>query len=126
MRRFTLGDIAVQLNDLRDLIADGHGGIQRSHWILKDHGYFVAPDIQHFFFRRFQDIFSIQINGTAFYLCGRIRQNTQNRLCNGGLARAGFANQADGCSFLQVKGNAVDCVNDLAAGGILHDQIFNP
>jgi len=37
----------MSARSLRDLNADGHGGVQRGHRLLEDHGDFAAADAPH-------------------------------------------------------------------------------
>ena len=42
-----LGDVAVQSDALGDLLADGHGRVERRHRVLEDQAHLVAPHLAH-------------------------------------------------------------------------------
>ena len=45
--RIAAAGAAMQSNGFRDLIADGHDGIERRHRLLKNHGDFVTANAAH-------------------------------------------------------------------------------
>lgn len=61
----------------------------------------ISPnDLDHFLFRRVEQLLAFQVDLAGGNPCRRIRQNANDGFCDGGLACAGFAHQAQGLAFL--------------------------
>ena len=99
-RRLTVSDSFVQLDRLRDLIADGVERIERRHGFLKNHRHFAAAHGADGGFVERQHIFAI-VRGALlrvpadFSRVAGVLVELQDRQRRNAFARAGFADQRE-------------------------------
>ena len=116
--------IVVQQQDLQDLIAHGHQGVERGHRVLEDHRGLFAAEGAHLVFTSGQHVLAFDEDLAAGDLRRHVRQDTHDGLGDRGLARAGLAHEAQGTALFQREAHAVDGVDGLAVLGIDDGQVF--
>ena len=68
----------VKPKRFRNLLTTFNDRIQRSHRFLKNHGYFIAPDILHLLLRNLHQVLSLIENFSLGNLSRRIRNKLHN------------------------------------------------
>ena len=86
--------IGVHLNQLVDLLADGHQRIQCGHRLLKHHRNLVAAELAKAFPGHTQKVFASEVNFTAYRPHVRPRQQSQDCPAGKGLPGPGFSDEA--------------------------------
>jgi hypothetical protein len=87
--------------NLRQLPADPHIGVQRRHRILEDHGHDAATDFVQLVGRQIENLLAAQLyaaEGTAIF-----GQEAHHRHQDLGLARTGFADDAEDLAGRQAE-----------------------
>ena len=125
VHRLLGGDLLMQSDDFGDLIADGVHRVKAGHRILEDHGDLVAADTVHAVFRGGDEILAVKEDLAAGIAASRLLDQLHDGQCHGGLARAGFADQADGLAGIDFERHAVDRLNLAALGHVVNVQVFN-
>ena len=115
--------VAMQANHLSDLIADRLHRVERRHRILKNHRDDVAANFTHFVFWKRLKLLPVKRNAPLLHLAAHIRQDAQNGLGDGRLARARLADKPQRAAAIQMQGYAVDCMYRLPIRLIFHNQI---
>ena len=105
----------VQHQHLGDLLADGHGGVQRGQRILKDHGDLRAADLEHLLFGEVGDIAAVE-DDLAGVDSAADGQQTHDGLVRDGLAGAGLAHDGQRLALLQVEAHAANRLYDATVG----------
>ncbi|MPM89427.1 hypothetical protein SDC9_136536 [bioreactor metagenome] len=109
-----------------DLLTNRHGRVKRGHGILKDHGYFLAPDLlAHLVFRKFQQILAVQQDFARFNLPYSLRKKAQDRKRRCGFARTGFAYQAKGLALVKRQVDAVYRIHRFHVRFVYNMKIFD-
>ena len=118
--------VTVVINQrFRNLLTNAQNGIEAGHRVLKNHGdAFAAVNVAHFDLRHFKQVNTVHGNAAGLDNAGLFRQKAQNGKRCRRLARACLADNADGFAGIEVKRNAVDCVNGLFVGLINDLQVF--
>ena len=96
----------VQQNRFHQLVADGVGGVQGGHGILKNNGDPVAPNLLHAVLADTHQLLPVELYGAGDNFAGFF-QNLQDGVGGDGLAGAGFPHNAQHLAPLQLKGHAV-------------------
>ena len=118
LARFLLIHVAMDAQALHDLLADGHGRVQRGHWILEDHADLVAAECAQLFFVQRQHVLAVAGDFGAFLNYRERRfQQTQQRFCGNAFAAAGFTYKCQSLTGSQVKADTAHRL-DLAGIGI--------
>ena len=120
-----LGALLVKLDDLRDLVAHPHNGVQGGHGILKDHGDLIAADLSQLAVLHLEQILPVEEDLSAADLGGGLGQKPQNGQGGGGLARAGLAHQTQGLALFDGEADAVDRLDHRVVGAVVNGQIFD-
>ena len=91
---FGLGETGVNLQHLRDLVADLRDRVQRRHRLLKDHRHLGAAKVAEAGFGGLEGVFALKqrlaAGGLQF-----LRQKAHHRLRGDGFTRPAFAHHAD-------------------------------
>src|SRR6266508_2889489 len=98
----------MQPHGFRDLIADGHDGVERGHRLLEDHRDLVAADTPHLLPWEAGEILSTIQDLSADDAAGSLGEQLDDRKCGHTLAAAGLADQPDRFAILDVEGDAID------------------
>ncbi len=98
--------LMVNAQNLRYLRADALHGIERAGWVLRDQADLRAADCVEPFLRPFGNIGAVQPDGATIEpaIAG---QQPYRRLCGGGFAGPGFADQGDDLAAIDVEGDFV-------------------
>ena len=112
-----LGQLRLMDADgFRDLFADGNGGIQRRHGVLKHIGEQLSPEFSHILFRVIRDIHTVCPDFARFDFCG-FGQQLHNRLTEHTFAAAGLSNNGKYLTGVQGKAHIPDGLH-LPHGGL--------
>ena len=115
----------MELDHLRDLIANRHNGVKRRHRVLEDHGYLFAADVPHFLRREGEQVPPFKSNAAGYNLSRRIRNQAQNAQGRRGFSRPRLSYQAQGLPFLDLQINSVDSLYNAFSGFVLNDQVVD-
>ena len=107
--------LGVEQNRLHQLVADGIGGIQGGHGILKNDADPVAADVLHDFLTRAYQFLTVQFDGAPHDLAGGSK-DLHDGVGGDGFAGAGFPYDAQHFAALQIEGNAIDGTNLTGVG----------
>ncbi len=122
---FCFTNFFVNFNNLGNLLAYGHNGVQGSHWVLENHSHVVAADFFHIMLAQLKNTFAVQSNGTVFNFPWRVWNKAENRKGGGGFTRACFPYQTNCFTFFQLNINTVYSFYTAFIGFIVNNQIFN-
>ena len=100
-------DPGVNEQRLDELVLDAQIGIQRSHRVLENHRDAFAPDFLKFPCRAADQVNSVEYRPTAFDPGGGLRNQAEQGIAGHRLAGAGFADDAQRFTFLDVKRHVV-------------------
>ena len=119
-----LAKVLVQQNCLPNLLSNGVNGVQRRHWLLKDHGDLIAPDAAHFLFRCIQQVSAHEHYLAVYNFTGLFHQLHH---AHGGhaLAAAAFSHQTYNLALGNVNGNIVNHRRNALGGLKLGFQMLN-
>ena len=106
----------MQHHRFGDLLPDGQHGVQRGHRLLEDHGDAVAADLAHLIFRQLQEIGPVEEDLAVHDLARGLGDQAHHGEGVHTLAAARLANDAQGLSFAQFIGEAVDSLHDAFVG----------
>jgi hypothetical protein len=84
----------VREKSFGDLVTDFHHGVERSHWLLKNHRYFAAAATAHFGVGQVQKWRAAERDFARYGCTGRKQTHHGEAGC--GFAGAGFAHKAKG------------------------------
>jgi hypothetical protein len=104
-----LRNVLVPTDHLRDLPADGHGGVQRRHRLLKHHRGKPPAPICEVGLRRRQHVVAEQQDAAAADAHRRARDQAQHRHRRHRLAEAGFADKPDDLAGAHRQRHAAQC-----------------
>ena len=102
-----LGHVAVQQDAFGDLLADGHGGIERRHRVLGDERHLVPPDLAHLLLVERGQVPAEQRDAPADHM-PVVRQQPHDGQAGGALAAAGLPDDPDALALTHVEGDVVD------------------
>ncbi len=123
--RLLLIHIPVQPQGFDDLLAAGHGGVQRGHGVLEDHADVAAPILLQFFAGHFEHVFIRKQDLRAFLDDGlSLGKQAHDGFGGDGLAAAGFAYKAQGFAAVQMKADVADGPNFACIGVEGHLQVI--
>ena len=122
VHRLLLGHLAVQANDLGDLLADRHRRVQRGQRVLEDHADLVAADVAHALLRERAQFLAIELDAAGGDVAAG-RKQVHDRQGGHGLTAAGFADDAERLARLDLEANSVDSVHDALAQPDLGPQV---
>ena len=105
----------VERDAFGNLVTHRHNGVQCRHGVLEDHGDVPAADFLQLTVRCLQNGDAVKRNLSVHQLRCMVRQNAHDCLCNGSLACAGLAHQAQGRALRDIQRYPIDCLNGLAA-----------
>jgi hypothetical protein len=88
------------------LVADREQRIQRRHRVLQDHRNPLAAHVSHFGVGLAHEVFTLEPHLATGDLC-RHRQHAQDRQCEGALAGAGFADDAESFAGVDAQRHVV-------------------
>src|SRR5262245_2429863 len=109
---------------LLQLIPDAVSGVEGGHRLLKDHGHPVAADVRHGALGYAREVLSFQVPacGRSFGVSG---QKTHNSECSQRLTASRFADDAQGLTAVDVKGDALDGTEAAGGDGQGDAQVFH-
>ena len=116
--------LAVQLQNLLNLLADLHRRIQRGHWVLKDHGDIGSAQLFHTPVRILAQVFSVKQHLAVCDPC-ILWQDLHHCLHRHGLSAAGFSYDREGLPLSEAEGNIPDCMDDALLRPDIHDEILH-
>src|SRR6476619_7770458 len=108
--RLLVDDVAVGPDRLDDLVADALNGVERRHRVLKDHRDPVATDLLELLRACVGELLAVVADRAGDPGIRTARQ-TEDRHRRDGLARAGFANDAEYLAVAHIERDAVDRVD---------------
>ena len=120
-----LAQLLVLDHDLRQLLADGHDGVQRSHGILENHRDAVAAHFLIFLVGVVDQVFPLKEDFTVQNDSGRIGNQLHHRERHSGLSGAGLAHKTQNLALLQVEIHAIDGLHVFRVRDIMDAQIFD-
>ena len=106
----------MQQEDFRDLLADGHDRIERSHRLLEDHRDVLAAYPLHLLLGEAEEIDAVELDAAAGDAAGRIGHQPHERERGDGLAAAGFTDNGESFPGLDGKAHCVDRLEDSLSG----------
>ena len=115
----------MHLQGFGDLIADGHGGIQGGHGVLKDHADLGATDFPAVDGIATQYFDSSQLRRARSDAPRWHRDQSHHRLHHHRLAAAGFAHDGQGLALLDRKIDTADSLHRAAVGIEFHGEVFH-
>ena len=117
--------VAVQPDDLGDLLAHGDDRVQGGHGVLEDHRDALAAHVVHLFLAQFQKVPAVEPDSAVLDHGRRLLEHAQYGPGDGRLARAGLAHQAQHLALFQLQGDVVDRMNRLRFRHIFDGQIVD-
>lgn len=118
-------NLVVDQKRLDQLIRDAQVGVQRRHRILKDHRDAFSADLPGLLGRASKEIHAVEYSGAAFNATRRLWHKAHDRVARDRLSRAGFTNNAQGFTCLQVEAHSVDCAIGAVAGVKPGPEVFD-
>jgi hypothetical protein len=106
----------MHAHDFRDLLADGQQGIQRGQRLLENHGHFASAHAAQDVFVLRQQIAAAQQDLPGFR-AEIVGKQTHNGIGAHGFPGAGFSDDAQDFSCVDVVGNVPDGVGAVASRG---------
>ena len=100
----------MDVQHLADLIADGHGRIQRRHGVLEDDRDLVAADVTHLLLGERHDVASVELDasGNDIPACGK---EFHDRHAGDALAASRLTDEPESLAGSDVQCQAVDGAN---------------
>src|SRR5258708_2351073 len=118
-----MAEMHMELKGLGELALDSEHRIEARHRILEDHSYVTAADLAQLGFIHLDEVFVLEDDAPVEDLGGRSWQQSEDRERRDALARATFADDAQGFAFVQVKAHAVNGVDVASAGLEMHFEV---
>ena len=106
----------MDAHHLGDLVADGEHRIERGHRLLKHHGHARAADIAHGFFADLRQVLAVEQDFAACLDAPRRPNETEQGQRGHGLSAAGFADEPDRFSGVDLEADAVHRSGDAILG----------
>jgi hypothetical protein len=107
---------------LGDLVSDPHDRVQCRHRFLEDDPYRATPNVPELVLTERDQVFASEEDLTRRH-AGAARKQSEDRTQRHALAASRFADQTERLAFVQIKGHAVDRVDDAAPRLDLHVQV---
>ncbi len=114
----------MQAQSFGNLLADRKDGIERSHWVLKDHRDVVAAHVAHRGIRQFQQVAVIKENFTRYDLSRR-RDQTHDRKRGHRLAAAALSDQAEQFTTVEIEADAINRAHQSGTRREMRFQAFD-
>ena len=111
--------------DLCDLFAHPHGGVQAGEGVLKDHGAVVAPVAAQLLAAHCQHVPAIQSDGGALFDLSGIGDQPHDGLGRHALAAAGLTHDGHGLSLFHIKGDASYGLHLAGISIVRHPQVLD-
>ncbi len=109
-------DGLMRLHGLDHLGVDAQDRVERHHRVLEDHGDAAAAETAHRGFRQAHEVLAAEQDAAASDAAGRVHQPYE-RVAGHGLARAGFADEAEDAAPIDAERDAVHRAEGAGAGG---------
>ncbi len=122
--RFAGSDRAMRAKHLHHLVADTHHRVQRSRWVLEDHGDLGPAQARHRLGVERVDPSSGKGDGANATRRGRIQQ-VEDGEPSRTLAGPGFADQTKRFAGLDLERDPIDRADRTAAGAERHRQLID-
>lgn len=113
-----VGPVVVGEDSFGDLCAYRHDRIEGGHGFLEDHGDVAAAVVSHGCFGEVEE--GLSCKGNVSSDLGGGREEAEEGEGGGGFAGAGFSDEAEGLSGVDLKGDVLDSVVGSEADG----QVF--
>ena len=110
----------VQVQHLSQLFADGLGGVEARHWVLKYHGYFVAAYLLELLLGELQHVPAFKNDASGADLADTVRQQPEYAQREGGLACTGLADEAETLALFKHQVQAVQRVYGAVVGVVIY------
>lgn len=108
-----------------DLLLDRKDWIERCHGILENHRHLLPADAAHIAVILFQQILSVQLDGSIRHHTGWAWDEAENSQSRGRLAGTGFPDKAKRLALFNFQLQPVDRVNDTVAGAEFNGKVLN-
>ena len=99
-----------------DLLADGHGGVERGHGVLKDHANVSTSISSALSIGQLEKILTLKPGLARPNVARRSRNQIHERLYGHRLTAPGFAHNSEGFATFDVEGHAAHCLHCAAIG----------
>src|SRR3712207_6542460 len=117
-------ELQVEAQSFGKLETYGETGIKTGHRLLKDHRHIVADDRATFLAGEAKKVPAIELKAVGSYP-GRPRQEPHKSEHGYGLARAGFADNGQHFSLIDMQGQMINCPESAMGSVELDCQILN-
>src|SRR5215469_466481 len=115
----------VEFNSLGKLTADGENRVEGCHWLLIDHGNLLAADATDLPIRQLEQVPTVEDDFPAHSLAGRVRHEAHDGQSADTLTAAALSHEAQGFSFFEDIGDAIDRLHHPRRGEEMGPQIPN-
>ena len=99
-----------------DLLADGHGGIERGHGVLKDHANVTTSISSALSIGQLEKILTLKPGLSRSNIARRPRNQIHERLDGHRLAAPRFTHNSERFATLDVEGHSAHCLDRAAVG----------
>ena len=106
-----------------DLLADGHGGVERGHGVLKDHANVSTSISSARSIGQLEKILTLKPGLTRPNVARRSRNQIHERLDGHRLAAPGFTHNSKRFATLDVEGYTAHCLDCAAIGLEIHGKV---